>query len=58
MENLIGNKDIEIIYYNREYNDYLYKNCVINDLNSFISQLISTNKCIMLLEVQQRKESK
>jgi len=61
MENLCNNqvtkKEVEIIYYNREYNDYLHNQQLVKDLTTYISQLLSNNKDIKIVEVP-LKESK
>lgn len=47
----MNNKEIEIIYYNREYNDYLHNQQVVIDLGLLISQLLRNNKDIKIVEV-------
>lgn len=47
----MNNKEIEIIYYNREYNDYMHNQQLVRDLELLISQLLSNNKDIKILEV-------
>lgn len=48
MEN---NKEVEIIYYSELYNQYMYNYQLVSDLALLISQLLSTNKSIVVLKV-------
>ena len=55
----MNTKEIEIIYYNREYNDYIHNQRLVRDLALLISQLLSSNKDIKIVEVPSLvKESK
>ena len=47
----MNNKEIEIIYYNRVYNDYIHNQQLVSDLGLLISQLLSNNKDIKIVEV-------
>jgi len=54
----MNKKKIAIIYYNREYNDYLYNQQLVKDLALLVSQLLSNNKDIKIMEVPPLKDIK
>lgn len=44
-------KEVDIIYYNSTYNDYLHNQILVKDLPLLISQILGNGKNVLVLEV-------